>query len=675
VANDGPDRLSASDTACTGDPKDRLEPCLHGGELRVFTVPGRTSCDGLSATDALDAFQWRCDAGPSSVRFVSTGFRDGRQLSSLIDFSTLTWKADSVTVYDGPSPILTSSSSRWWSNPLIDAGVGGGLSRAGAVYVVRKSARANYDIRADRVALVVAPGETVTAPPGAESTVLAVLRRFLWIEGRFDARNAWSGVYFFRVNASVLRHVRADNAFRAPNINGQSGVYLYMTWNSRIEDLSANHNLAHGLELYYSAYNRVRGVTADDNGGEYGSYYSGEGVFLFGNSQYNVLEDLVLTNSYAWGLELSDAPFNTVRHVRASNNRFDGVHFYYNSEGSRLIDVVSTHNGRNGVTLSTNDDIVLSDITAIGNAYSGIYVMSNRGSILRNLIAANNGEEGVFIGGEGNTVENLVSADNGLAGLRTYQPPGPSYYTGIFEVGNNGRGAADDCVVEMDPSKAPTDPGFRDNCSPSADSDYDLYGGPVGDIDLRGTFTGLITSDSVNPDGENGSQAFSEIDDWFHFENPERLWGQSGAVLEASSRGQCAPGELCQVWDWSLRPGDTGDHGQPAALEVLEVPGESDVIAHTWYTDGHITCEKLPRAVSDGAGCGAVFLRDSIDLAGDWRAPAAFHDGLCQGGERCLHTPNAGAYQGHGTLEPLGSIGGTSRTIELYGYLENGREE
>ena len=45
---------------------------------------------------------------------------------------------------------------------------------------------------------------------------------------------------------------------------------------------------------------------------------------------------------------------------------------------------------------------------------------------------------------------------------------------------------------------------------------------------------------------------------------------------------------------------------------------------------------------------------------------------LCEAGERCLHTPNLGAHQGHGDLFLVG-MGGAAGDVTLYRYLINGR--
>ena len=87
VQNDGLDTLLANDVACTGAAQSGFEACLHGGEYRQLPVPSQSSCTGLSATDNLGVFDWHCDDTPGQAWMVSTGMKDGKHLSHLIDWS------------------------------------------------------------------------------------------------------------------------------------------------------------------------------------------------------------------------------------------------------------------------------------------------------------------------------------------------------------------------------------------------------------------------------------------------------------------------------------------------------------------------------------------------------------------------------------------------------------
>jgi hypothetical protein len=52
-------------------------------------------------------------------------------------------------------------------------------------------------------------------------------------------------------------------------------------------------------------------------------------------------------------------------------------------------------------------------------------------------------------------------------------------------------------------------------------------------------------------------------------------------------------------------------------------------------------------------------------------------NGLCEAGETCIYAPNAGAYIGHGTIDPTQnycnySAGAGPAGITVYGYPSNG---
>ena len=62
---------------------------------------------------------------------------------------------------------------------------------------------------------------------------------------------------------------------------------------------------------------------------------------------------------------------------------------------------------------------------------------------------------------------------------------------------------------------------------------------------------------------------------------------------------------------------------------------------------------------------------EATELIGDF---VGNDNGLCESNETCLATPNIGAYQGHGVLVRVGSIGagGVLEHITLVRYASNG---
>lgn len=80
VKNNGKSSISASNTDCTGDPSGGYYACIHGGEKRVATLTGITSCTGSSAQDAMNAFVWTCDASAKPIRILSMRLKDEKNL-------------------------------------------------------------------------------------------------------------------------------------------------------------------------------------------------------------------------------------------------------------------------------------------------------------------------------------------------------------------------------------------------------------------------------------------------------------------------------------------------------------------------------------------------------------------------------------------------------------------
>jgi hypothetical protein len=100
VKSDGTSPLDATGTACTGSETGYYNACIHAGEFKKISIPNITSCDGITATDSLSAFNWKCVvASDGSVSVISTGLRGDKGLSDLIDFTSPgSFRNNSVTV-------------------------------------------------------------------------------------------------------------------------------------------------------------------------------------------------------------------------------------------------------------------------------------------------------------------------------------------------------------------------------------------------------------------------------------------------------------------------------------------------------------------------------------------------------------------------------------------------
>jgi hypothetical protein len=153
--------------------------CIHGGEQRMLLIPG-TSCEGVTASDTLDAFEWICDESTMPLRVRTPGLKRSRGLRTLIQTGeNLGWIENTVTVESESGPLVASTPSVWWANPVVADDDGGSLNVPGTVYVVGAEVPVTLD--SDSVALLVTPGIALTAD--SEDVVSADGRNFLWIEG------------------------------------------------------------------------------------------------------------------------------------------------------------------------------------------------------------------------------------------------------------------------------------------------------------------------------------------------------------------------------------------------------------------------------------------------------------------------------------------------------------
>ena len=59
VKSDGTSPLDATGTACTGSETDTTMHAFMQANLKI-SIPNITSCDGITATDSLSAFNWKC---------------------------------------------------------------------------------------------------------------------------------------------------------------------------------------------------------------------------------------------------------------------------------------------------------------------------------------------------------------------------------------------------------------------------------------------------------------------------------------------------------------------------------------------------------------------------------------------------------------------------------------
>ncbi len=626
--------------------------CVHGGELRVVVATGQTSCSGLTASDDLGAFKWVCDASTNPVRLVSTGLADGKNLSDLMDFTgSGSFKPNKVTVYSNGTSWNTTPSSTWWTNPVVKDMVANSgsiaLATPSTIYLVTTDPAAAITFLADKIALVIEPGVTITDANSQLYVIETQGYAHLWLEGKIDASTDSYGVGVDGARFSMLRNLEVNNG-------SGGGLILNAAVNNTLLGVTANHNTGAGIYLVNSTqYNIFTNVTANNNG-SYGINLTGTGITnntftglkagnngsygVYLNASNNKLMDV--TASYNTnGVYLTSASSNTLADVTAINNNY-GV--YLTGASKNTLEDVTASNNLYGVYLVGASNNALVDVTASNNSSTGVYITTNSNyNILAGVTSSNNSSTGLLLYNSSNqTLADVASSDNNL-GIYLYNSSN-NRFTGLLKVGTNGTTGTSNCTV----GGTPTNPGLDGTCANNGASDAILTTG----ITVGSSFVGMLTSDDVaNASDTAGATASFPADpaafDWVHFDNRYRGWG-----IDGTTHGRWTTG-AGRIRDWSLLATDA------VVKDVLSLPTGDNNITHTW-SDATTT----------------TFLRNAVEIAGDG---IGNDNGLCESGETCRYTPNIGSYQGSGNLVSAsaftdGTTVGSVTSVTLMKFATNG---
>ena len=671
LENDGADFHLASGAACNPNTAHAFSGCFHAGEVRWVTVPGVTACAGLTATDALGAFNWRCVEVQGTARMISTGLRDGMMLSDLIDFTGAAWRANSVTIASAAGPIHTTAPAVWWTNPIAVLAASSRIQTQWEIDIVRQAGDYELHVDAPNVGLVVEPGVVLGYAPdlGNNNAVLAN-HPFFWIEGRWAATGASNtAIHVASGHRGVIRGVRVEGfggaAFDLRNVHGlrveyaqaaeniDRGFFLAAVEDSLFRHLRASRNQGFGLELTNANHRNAFGYVVVSNQ-QYPQPRPGISIANSGN-RGNVWSYVLSFNNPGDGVD-STCEACVFQNVTTAANLRDG--FRPRGAGATYLRLNATANGWSGME-SPGIDAQYVDIHSTLNARHGLEDMARQGSGFHGRFSAVGNS--FWDTGTGNDLTcvsgNIRPCANGcpLYGVGTpgvccnecYLPNSlaenpPPTSLGILEDTNT-----QSCVLDA-----------RSSDGVQALSNVDLtldgyVGRSVDPVNPRGNYTWA---------GPPGSSPPDLIGDWLTFEYWFRGWGNMGchAAPDCSAVGPCSDtltpcliqnaayagiGAGCQVWDFALI--------KTKADAILQqgFPTGATVYTHTWETglDAQ-TCGALhPGSTFDGTRCRTTFVDHATEVVGDWIGNENF---LCESGEVCVWTPFPAAYQGHGPLIP-----------------------
>jgi hypothetical protein len=681
VVNDGTDRFSSSGTSCTpaiSMASGLHTACLHGGEMRAVTVPGRSSCAGLTATDGLNAFDWECVVRGGMATFVSWRLKEDVRLANLIDFDGLGWRENALTVFDGASTVHVSPSERWWTNPIVRDDDGGLLDAPGTIYVVRTDSLGDYMIAADRVALVIEPGHRLAGGPATTSQLRtnSIAPRFgVWIEGDANARAAsnWS----FRLLESVIRHVSITDA-------GGVGAIEFGGIASRLEHVRIvgdGTGTGIGLHIGTSSFAAEGSLVRDVRIAR-----CGDALTLLPGATRNVVEDVIVSSSRADGIGVRGSG-NVLANITSVHNR-RGIVLY----GSSLLMHATVAHGDVGVMMPFSGGQMLVGVNSFENLYSGIELGSAGPQFLHDVASWANMQISFRFtvprpaGGYGHVFSGRFGTG------QTYDSPPTRWW--VDETACNSSRSGTSSTGDCNGSRATV-------ATAGADGLRSLTVAPFTcAIDTNSTATSLFLGGSggffptrvppfdepTNTSDTNGVAAFADVDDWFGFDGPYRAWGAEGsATPNCFATGACSDTSMgsagCQIWDYTLRAGADefvlgASLARPTGDETLSVDFPIGLIDHIASEASCLAAFSgavivPPAGARTYAICRVTFLDHAREVLGDLSGNENL---LCESGETCLFTPNIASYQGHGAIVPSPGpfVDGAITGVTLVEYETNG---
>ena len=687
VQNSGTDIFSSNGTECGSyfdglAAADRLTGqrlCFHAGEMRAFLVPvpdvAATTCAtaDLSIADALGAFDWVCrDTGPGGVAApsgnlwaVSSGLKSDKGLRDLIDFTTQEWKPNSITATSATYTAYThtSPSGVWWPNSIAvnNSGMDYGYGTNGTVYLITQDVQKEYLINVDNIALVTAPGKRIMALQTTTNARNYVVRlspsRFSWIE------------------TDIFGSIKSGNFY-------DYGVTI----------LDSGFNVVRNMTIHAAG----RGINVQNTGQAYGG---------------NLIQNVTLNNVVETSIFLTNSLANTISHVRSANwSHADAWASRGISATASPFTVVMDYNqslAQIGVLSLTSADSVMSNVLVAGGFNTGVYATHD--AVLQNITAVNNTEVGIRIIGDPTSttvsasslllVNNGHETTNGKGGLQAIAVTGLTSTVNLHDIlaTNNSTGILGDTngtinmtgVIRVGGNSVQYSGGASFIGNINTDWAYftDGNGGTafVGKPTVDATFSAAhaaylgtpftydgtaVVFPNLSPDNyEFNLMAF----DRFHRTFGKEVYDATPLPLafpNSGHEGGVAIGGDGIIWDWSLPATGSQARGVRSAL-----PNGDKTITHTWTPTTSADCAKIPGAVWDATNtiCTTTYLKYAVEIVGD---RLGNENGLCESNEVCLHTPNIGAYQGHGALVSAGAFtdsAGTGLTgITLLKYQTNG---
>ncbi|MEK6749187.1 MAG: Ig-like domain-containing protein [Pseudomonadota bacterium] len=375
--------------------------CLHGGERRMWKVPGATDCsaiatiaDDIPFNNQTGAFEWMCEKLPNNDIIVSsTRLKDEARLVDLIHFYSAAqpywgWAKATVMVTFKNGQNAQSNMARWWGNPV-----------KGAEDLVRNSTAnvSNSVWVADNNAVY--PVTWALLKP--EKTAFAVKRGIrmylLRTTGRGDAIELGNNFHWLEGDFDIQRGTE-------PTAGPVAGLWIPGQFNVvRHVDIREGNGPSRGIYVT-NDNNYFKDVRVSNSGHA--------GFYIVGN--HNTLRDIALGyNGAAW------------RNSNPALTNSDRAGLFIEGAYNSVAGINSTGNMGNGVLLScknetpiTNNSVNMGTLSS--NALAGIEIDQSRGCNSNTLIgitSSHNDGEGILLNGKSQVVRHVTTALNNKKGI------------------------------------------------------------------------------------------------------------------------------------------------------------------------------------------------------------------------------------------------------------------
>lgn len=506
--------------------------CHHGGEAKKVVLAGTASCDGITATDFLGAFSWRCQVEDNVAVVYTRSLKDGKGLADLV--TAAGFKDNKVIVYHNNQEIGATALTTWWSNPVaplssVDSSAAlAFLTTSGTVYTVSENYTSlGYHITANKVAIVTL-GEAVlqgsASMTGAvswsdgvhytgadsgnnsqETLVSTQGTHHHWIEGRlygqqYEADGTGNGdvhiVFFFDSHFSKVINLTSLHPARALLLSNCKGNVFR---NIRVSNNQHEGPVRCKADCTHNYFQNISMHGAPD-----------QGLMLHSSSHSNVITNLVATSIDGSGLDIRWSNHNTARRVTSAHLRYWGAHIN-NAAGTVLNNVAFVNNEGHGLNMATTSNSQVSHLATLNNGGTGI--VSSNGTNNSFSGAVRMGENGAACSVSGGSAPGINADCSGTNGILTTGLNATSSFAG--GIGD----AVDFASVDWEMSGFYS--GFGRGVSASqihADNfrrcvsgncrEWDWRLAPTDSV-LRGVH-GTITSGSPCPASVDGSQAITD---------------------------------------------------------------------------------------------------------------------------------------------------------------------